>query len=584
MRRTASGRSWIGNTALLLILSLVLSLSAGGFAMAQTTSAAPSGNAAVVAALQTAGQNAGLTKATVVFSIQPTTSPFTGVWVDIFGPGGHDRSGGPQQVRASVYGGVYSIVYSVYLNVVGVLSQVATVSQNVYQNVGRVVYDVYLKLIPLPPNGGVPSGNVGTQPGQAVSSVLGSITTGSAQLGGLVLPTADVQVSTSAVLQGLQTLAPTTQDLVISVPASSIPVGGVVQVSVPPAALTAVANANKSLEVTTPLGDVALPPATLSQLAGQVPAGDHVTITMRPTPYTLAQQIQGAVSQSQASVLAAEGSPVQFTVDVENAAGISVGTFEPTNGTTVGLTLLYNNTQVTGQEALKLGVYRWDSTSSEWVYVGGKANLTAGTVTANANHLSTYAIFADNQSFPDIQGYWAQNDIELMVAHHVVDGMTPTSFDPTGEVTRAQFAAMVARALGLNISATSTAFSDVPSSAWFAGDVAAAVKAGIVKGYPDGTFRPNANITREEMAAMMVRAMRAAGQPSTILSQQVSGVLSAYADRSAVEGWAQTDLAIAIQQNIVKGMTPTTLVPTADASRAQGAVMIKRLLGYLGDL
>ncbi len=553
-------------------------------------------NATIAALQQASGAQVSLT-------VEPTTQPFAGVWVDIFGPNGHDRSGGPQQVLNAVYHGAYQAVYNAYLQLTGMLAglpSVQAVTYNVYHAVG-VLYNVYLHVIPaglLTGSGtgtGVGAGSV--TPPAPVTGVPGTVSTGSAMVGGLVLPAAKVEVQEEQVAQALKLLPETTSTYTISVPASSIPVGGVVQASVPTQVLQDVAQANKSMEISTPTGSVSLPPATLKQLAQSMGAGAKLHFTIRPAPYTVLQQIQQAQQAQQGQpgqsaqpgqistpqgALSSAGSPVEIGLEITNANGQTT-TLQASGTASFNLTLHYDNQQITGQEALKLGIYRFDTTSGQWVYVGGHTDLTTGVVSTDPNE-GIYAVLADNQSFPDIQGYWAQSDIELMVAHHVVNGMTATSFDPTGEVTRAQFAAMIVRALGLNTSVTTSQFSDVPSNAWYAGVVVAAAKAGIVAGYPDGTFRPDANISRQEMAVMIVRAMTAAGQPASILPQQVDSALQPYADRGAVGAWAKEDMAIAVQQDILKGETATTLVPGSNATRAEATVITKRLLGYLGNL
>jgi len=242
---------------------------------------------------------------------------------------------------------------------------------------------------------------------------------------------------------------------------------------------------------------------------------------------------------------------------------------------------------VSGLDALKLGVYYFDKTTGQWVYEGGKVDLTSGTVTVNVNHLSTYAILEDTQTFADLsQAPWAESDIQIMIAHHVIDGTSATTFEPNASVTRAQFTAMVDRALGLHVPAvvTTTHFTDVSPTDWFAGDVEAAVTAGIVSGFPGGTFQPNAPITREELAVMMARAMTAAGQPATVSAAQAASALATFKDAGTVDTWAQSGMGIAISQKVINGESATTLDPTGQATRAQATVMLKRLLVYLGSL
>ena len=105
-------------------------------------------------------------------------------------------------------------------------------------------------------------------------------------------------------------------------------------------------------------------------------------------------------------------------------------------------------------------------------------------------------------------GYWAKDQIDYLVVKGVIAGFPDGTFKPETPVTREQFAKMVCVAKGIKEYKPSTAtFKDVNSSRWSYGFVEAAVKAGYIKGYPDGTFGPDKNITRQELAVLGVRVL-----------------------------------------------------------------------------
>lgn len=193
------------------------------------------------------------------------------------------------------------------------------------------------------------------------------------------------------------------------------------------------------------------------------------------------------------------------------------------------------------------------------------------------NSNSIYSVIELNKSFDDIQGHWAQSYIELLANKLVVDGVTDTSFQPERDITRAEFAALVVRALGLNTSASTASFNDVSSSDWFSGVVGAAVAAKIIDGYEDNTFRPNQSITREELAAMVVRALSYAGAKPEVSSDRQAELLAKFQDANQIV-WGQQEMAEAIESGIVDGMTDSTIAPASEATRAQSATMLKRLL------
>jgi N-acetylmuramoyl-L-alanine amidase len=572
----------VSRLAAVVATSLLLALPLGGTAAAATqfpcdptACPSPQQQQAVLTALNQATH--------VQFQV---TTPLPAVWVTIFN-GSQTVADGPASV--SVNRGVYAVVYTVYQNLRNVFQNVASVVATVYtkalSTITAVYYSVYLHPIPpvtTPPQG-VPLGQgvtIGTIPIPG-----GTIQTGTTVVAGEAVSAVQVSLTGQSLNQAVASLPSDQSTLALQIPASAVPSGGAVLVSLPPDGIAAVAGANKSLAVQTPAGSVTLPPAALQQLASQLQPGQQATVVIASTPPAQLQQITSSLPPDQKANLHTAGAVVDLAVNITDANGQTVGSYEPSGNAQVNLTLPFDASSVSGVEALKLGVYVFDASTNQWDYVGGSTNLQAGTVSVGTGYLSTYAVLADDQTFADIQGYWAQTDIEIMVAHHVVNGESATSFDPAGSVTRAQFAAMVARALGLTIpAAAATSFTDVPAGAWYAGTVAAAAGAGIVKGYPDGSFRPDAPITRQEMAVMIDRAMAAANQPTTVLPQQVAALLAPYADAGQVADWAKPALAADVEQHIINGMTPTTLAPAATTTRAQAAVMLRRLLGYLGTL
>ncbi|UQZ83036.1 Endo-1,4-beta-xylanase A precursor [Paenibacillus konkukensis] len=188
---------------------------------------------------------------------------------------------------------------------------------------------------------------------------------------------------------------------------------------------------------------------------------------------------------------------------------------------------------------------------------------------------SIYAVAESGKSFPDLAGHWSRADVELLASKLVVNGMTDTTFSPDSRITRAEFAAILVRALGLSGSGASR-FSDVTSSDWYSDVVGAAVKAGLIDGFEDGTFKPDANITREQMAVMAARALKLVSKPAS----GDAAALKAFADGPAIGGWAKEAVAQVLNARIMNGMTDRNFAPTDHATRAEAAVMVKRLLQY----
>ncbi len=187
---------------------------------------------------------------------------------------------------------------------------------------------------------------------------------------------------------------------------------------------------------------------------------------------------------------------------------------------------------------------------------------------------SIYTVVELDKSFDDVTGAWSERYVEAMANKLIVEGYEDGRFLPNRAITRAEFAALVVRALGLGQKTATADFSDVNASAWYANDVAAAAQAGIVKGYAeDGTFRPNAHISRKELAAMVVRASAYAG---TRLTADASA-LASFQDAGQLD-WAQAEVSAAVRSGIVNGLSASVLAPNGTATRAEAATMLYRFL------
>ncbi|MNH95355.1 Endo-1,4-beta-xylanase A precursor [compost metagenome] len=197
---------------------------------------------------------------------------------------------------------------------------------------------------------------------------------------------------------------------------------------------------------------------------------------------------------------------------------------------------------------------------------------TGFTAVINRTSNSTYAVVSGNKSFADIKGHWAEANISKMASHLLVNGITDTKFGPQMNITRAEFTSLVVRALGLSDSAGTTSFKDVKKEDWFYKEVGIAVSAGLIKGEGD-QFKPGDNITREQMAAIFERALKFAGA-----SVPNSAPALSFADKNSISAWAAPSISTAVQLGILKGDERGLLHPGAPATRAEGTVMLERML------
>ncbi|KWX73191.1 bifunctional 2',3'-cyclic-nucleotide 2'-phosphodiesterase/3'-nucleotidase [Paenibacillus jilunlii] len=167
---------------------------------------------------------------------------------------------------------------------------------------------------------------------------------------------------------------------------------------------------------------------------------------------------------------------------------------------------------------------------------------------------------------------WAQEAINALAAKGIIKGIDGKNFAPNKTVTRAEFVTMLVRALNLP-SGASTNFSDVKQGVWYTDAIAAAVNAGIVKGSGNGKFEPGREVTREEMALMIAAALKDQLQPIDSAS-----LLAGFGDKSKIASYAQEAVAQLTQLGIVNGVDGKKFAPKSDATRAQAAVIIYRML------
>ena len=129
------------------------------------------------------------------------------------------------------------------------------------------------------------------------------------------------------------------------------------------------------------------------------------------------------------------------------------------------------------------------------------------------------AVVASGDKFNDVSAdRWSANAIEFMANKKVVNGYEDGSFKPENNLTRGEFAAMIARFANLTDTAASRTFSDVDSSYWGFKNIMALNKAGYINGYEDGTFRPEANVTRAEVMTVINKIIGRSADASYVKS------------------------------------------------------------------
>lgn len=168
----------------------------------------------------------------------------------------------------------------------------------------------------------------------------------------------------------------------------------------------------------------------------------------------------------------------------------------------------------------------------------------------------------------DINGHWAQNQIEKSIANDIVSGYPDGTFKPDNNISRAEFFTMANKAFGFKEKSSSN-FSDVKSSDWFADQISIAHTAGYISGYEDGTIRPNNNISRQEAAAITARIVKTSNPASVEL-------VNKFKDAGAIPSWAREAIASTVSSGIMSGYPDQTFKPLNYITRAEAVVVLNK--------
>jgi hypothetical protein len=278
--------------------------------------------------------------------------------------------------------------------------------------------------------------------------------------------------------------------------------------------------------------------------------------------------------------LTAVGNPLQFSVAAQN-----------TDSSTAPLTFYdsYGNGTVYSIAVIDLGPAKVDSGHAVVLFhdaVTGQWEAAPTWFTASPDGAAAILyrpadgadqVVQADKTFSDIQGHWAQQNIETMASKQYVFGETSTLFAPDHPITRAEFAAEIVRALGVgDFPGAGTSFSDVSSNDWYYHVVSVAQALGIVKGY-NGQFNPNQSITRQDIATMVARAIRFIRPDETA----DSSVLNRFSDAGQIASYAVPGAAVCVNDGIIQGETKDTFRPLWNATRAEATTMVERMMAHL---
>lgn len=204
------------------------------------------------------------------------------------------------------------------------------------------------------------------------------------------------------------------------------------------------------------------------------------------------------------------------------------------------------------------------------------ANQSSGkyTFTMPAAAVTVKAVFAAQETdpgfpFADVaKESWYYEGVRYAYENGLMSGTGEGTFSPDLPTSRGMLVTILYRLAG-SPAAGSASFTDVAKGQWYADGVAWASANGVVSGYPDGSFRPNDTITREQMAAILYQYARIQGKLDDSRAD-----LSIFSDLDSLSAYAKEPMSWAVAQGLFSGVSADTLAPGGSTTRAQAAVIL----------
>ncbi len=185
-------------------------------------------------------------------------------------------------------------------------------------------------------------------------------------------------------------------------------------------------------------------------------------------------------------------------------------------------------------------------------------------------------VTAAGTTFSDVKYHANKAAIEALASRAIINGMGDGTFAPDKNMTRAEFATITVKALGLTAKANNS-FTDVKASDWFAGFVGTANTYGIVNGVGEGKFNPGGTITRQEAATMVARAAKLCGMNTDYSAAAARDILAQFGDYTKTAEWARAPLAFCYDQGILDA-SALNIQPTVAIKRCEIAQMLYHML------
>lgn len=185
---------------------------------------------------------------------------------------------------------------------------------------------------------------------------------------------------------------------------------------------------------------------------------------------------------------------------------------------------------------------------------------------------ATYYFGSNGKTFVDISSHWGKTYIDFVAERDILKGVGDNVFAPDGTMTRAMFTTVLYRLAGSPKVNNAEVFSDVSEGSWYFDAISWASENNIISGFGDGTARPENAVTREEMCALTERFIKYSGYEIAPEEEK------SFTDSYEISSWAKSVVSYCSERGIILGRADGSFAPRDNATRAENAAVIKRLI------
>ncbi len=318
-----------------------------------------------------------------------------------------------------------------------------------------------------------------------------------------------------------------------------------------------------SLVIATDVAETKLDRAAIKDLAAKVKADISIKIAKNDVDASVMNKADGNLKTQIANRPMFEISAKNGNENITNISG------------KVEITVPYQKSASEEEEAVI--VYSVSEDGS--LVIVPKANLDNGKIELENGQLNTKFVIAYNpKQFADSENHWANKNVKFLAARGILNGKSEASFDPNGQVSRAEFVQILAKLSDEEFAKSGgNTFADVDAGSWYSNAVMWASASGIVTGMGEGKFMPNESISRQDMAVIIERYLKHRGETLKEKNKEAN-----FTDASSVASYAKDAVDKMQKAGIINGASDVkggvSFNPNSQASRAEAATMIVRYI------